>query len=134
MNTSLERLLMLTIQCDPDREYMLICGPSRECTLLLALRREYTLSRVSNRECTLPERSVHDWSSGCLPGCCWKGSLSAFVLLRDTLSRARCISVHCKSWFTKLVCCARELVNFMTYQDKCCSPLRLEELGRNMPH
>ena len=26
---------------------------------------------------------------------------------RDTLSRARCISVCCKSWFIKVICCAR---------------------------
>ncbi|KAM1016701.1 hypothetical protein ACFX2A_047342 [Malus domestica] len=112
---------------------MLGCGPNRECTLLRALRREYMLSRGSNRECTLPECSVYGWSSDCLPGCCWRGSLSALVLLRDTSSGARCISVRCKSWFTKVVCCTKALVNFMTCRDKCCSPLGLEKLGKNVP-
>ncbi|KAM1972734.1 hypothetical protein ACFX16_019522 [Malus domestica] len=112
---------------------MLVCGPSRDCTLLHALRREYTLSRGPNRECILPEHSVRGWSSGCLPGRCWRGSLSALVLLRNISSGVRCISVHCKSRFTKVVCCARTLVNSMTCRDKCCSPFGLEELGRNMP-
>ncbi|KAM2389266.1 hypothetical protein ACFXTH_038598 [Malus domestica] len=107
---------------------MLVCGPSRECTLIHALRRKYTLSQGPNRECTLTERSVRGWawSSGYLLGRCWRGSLSSIVLLRDTSSGAYCISVHCKSWFTKVVCCAKALINSMTCRDKCCSLFGLE--------
>ncbi|KAM1998461.1 hypothetical protein ACFX16_005996 [Malus domestica] len=112
---------------------MFVRGPNRECTLLRALRLEYTLSRAPSRECTLLERLVRSWSSGCLPGGCWSGSSSTLVLLRETLSGARCILVRCKSWFTKVVCCARAFVNSMTCRDKCCSPLGVEELGRNVP-
>ncbi|KAM2612886.1 hypothetical protein TB2_032800 [Malus domestica] len=90
------------------------------------------LIRTLRWECRLPKRLACGWSSGCLPGHCWKG-LSALVLLRDTSSGARWIPIRCKSLFTKVVCCARALVNSMTCRDKCCSPFGLEELGRNAP-
>ncbi|KAM1006844.1 hypothetical protein ACFX2A_003564 [Malus domestica] len=113
---------------------MFVHGPNRECTLIRALRREYTLSQWLNQDCTLPESLVRNWLSGYLLGRSWRGSLSALVLLRKTLSGAHCILVRRKSWFTKVVYCARALVNSMTCRDKCCSPLRLEKLGSNVPH
>ena len=113
----------------PNLDCMLTRGPNRECTLLIALRRESTLSRGPSRDCIPPDCSV--WLIGCLPGRWRKGSSSSFVLLRDSSSGARRISVRRKSWFTKVVCCARALVNSITCRDKCCSPLKLDELERN---
>ena len=114
--------------CGPNLDRILTLGPNRECKLLIALRRESTLSRGPSRDCTPPDCSVY--LIGCLPGCCWKGSSSVLILLRDNSSGARWILVRCKSRFTKVVCCARALVNSMTCRDKYCSPLRLDELDR----
>ncbi|KAM1728922.1 hypothetical protein EV1_019078 [Malus domestica] len=65
---------------------MLIRGPNKQCTIFCVLKREYTLSQGPSQECTLSKHSVCGRSSGCFPEHCWRGSSSAFVLLRDTLS------------------------------------------------